>query len=123
LFKAIKVLTYQSEGRKYHVTALHLAKKRFYMLYQGHESTHAQYLQNFQKCVAIVEQYGGNIGRDTGAVKSDLEATIITDFAGVSVKSKLAAMHTANEKSLAVAFLSSGAKVGFWKLLEYLEND
>jgi hypothetical protein len=91
--------------------------------YISHESTYAQYLQNFQKCVAIVEQYGGNSGRDRGAVKSELEATIITDLAGVSVKSKRAAMHTANEKSLAVAFLSSGAKVGFWMLLEDLEND
>jgi hypothetical protein len=35
LIKAIKGLTYQFGGQKYHSMALHQAKKRFYNLYQG----------------------------------------------------------------------------------------
>jgi hypothetical protein len=41
LIKAIKGLTYQFDGQKYHSMALHQSKKRFYNLYQGQEMTNA----------------------------------------------------------------------------------
>jgi hypothetical protein len=75
LIKAIKGLTYQFDGQKYHSMALHQAKNRFYNLYQGREMTNAQFLDKFQTCVAIVDQLGGdNLGRYYTAVKNEIEA-------------------------------------------------
>jgi hypothetical protein len=51
----------------------------------------AQYLEKFQTCVSVVEQYGGNIRRNTGALKVELKAAGITDFSNVAVEDKLAA--------------------------------
>jgi hypothetical protein len=59
LIKAIKGVTYQFDGQKYHSMALHQAKKRFYILYQGREMTNAQLLDKLQTCVAIVDKFEG----------------------------------------------------------------
>jgi hypothetical protein len=80
LIKASKGLTYQFDGQKYHSMALHQANKRFYNLYQGRKMTNAQFLDKFQTCVAIVDQFGGeNLGRDYTAVKSEIEAMGVLD--------------------------------------------
>jgi hypothetical protein len=122
LIKATKGLTYQFEGQKYHNMVLHLAKQRVYGLYQGRDSTNPQYPEKSQTCVSIVEQYGGNIGQDTGVAKAEMEAMGVKDFAAVPSDENLEATQVEKDKYLAVAFISSADKLRFGTLLEDLEN-
>jgi hypothetical protein len=65
LRKAIKGLIYHVEGQIYQAMALHGALTRLYTLRQDQNATNAQYLEKFQTNVAVEEQFGGNIGRNT----------------------------------------------------------
>jgi hypothetical protein len=89
--KAIKVLTYHFEGQRYQALALHRALMRFYMLRQDRSTTNVQYLERFQTNVAVVEQFGGNIGRNTGAVRADLKLAGFADQTTARNEEKLAA--------------------------------
>jgi hypothetical protein len=72
--------------------------------------------------VAVVEQFGGNIGRNTGAVRVELELAGFTDQTTAGVDDKLAATQRAKDKYLAVAFLCSADKARYTMLLEDLDN-
>jgi hypothetical protein len=122
LLKAIKGLTYHFEGQRYQAMALHGALTRFYTLRQDRNTTNAQFLEKFQTNVAVVEQFGGNIGRNTGAVRAELESAGFTDQTTAGVEDKLAATQRAKEKYLAVAFLCSADKARYTMLLEDLDN-
>jgi hypothetical protein len=52
-----------------HAVALHQAKTTCYGLYQNRDRTKAQFLEKFQTCISVVEQYGG-----IGAIKAQIEA-------------------------------------------------
>jgi hypothetical protein len=124
LIKAIKGLTYQFDGQKYHSMALHQAKKRFYNLYQGREMTNAQFLDKFQTCVTIVDQFRvDNLGRDYTAVKNEIKAMGILDAATATTEQKIEASQIARDKHLAVAYIATSDKTRYGKLLEDLEND
>jgi hypothetical protein len=102
--------------------ALHGALTRFYTLRQDRNTTNAQYLEKFQTNVAVVEQFGGNIGRNTGAVRAKLESASFTDQTTAGNEDKLAATQLAKDKYLAVAFLCSADKARYTMLLEDLDN-
>jgi hypothetical protein len=72
--------------------------------------------------VAVVEQFGGNIGRNTGAVRAELESAGFTDQTTASIVDKLAATQRAKDKYLVVAFLCSADKARYTILLEDLDN-
>jgi hypothetical protein len=72
MIKATKGLAYQFEGQKYYAMALHQAKKSFFCLYQGRDTSDAHYLDKFMTRVSVVEQYGGWIGKDDGAIQDEL---------------------------------------------------
>jgi hypothetical protein len=122
LLKAIKGLTYLFEGLRYHALALHGALTRFCMLRQYRNTTNAQYLEKFQTNVAVVEQFGGNIGRNTGAVRAELELAGFADHTTAENEDKIAAMQRAKDKYLAVEFLCSADKARYTRLLEDLDN-
>jgi hypothetical protein len=122
LLKAIEGLTYHFEGQRYQAMALHGALTRFYTLRQDRNITHAQYLEKFQTNVAVVEQFGDNIGRNTGAVRAELESAGFTDQTTAGVEDKLAATQRAKDKYLAVAFLCSADKARYTLLLEDMDN-
>jgi hypothetical protein len=122
LLKAIKGLTYHFEGQRYQALALHGALTRFYMIRQDRSTTNAQYLEKFQTNVAVVEQFGGNIDRNAGAVRAELEMAGFIDQTTAGNEEKLAYTQRAKDKYLAVAFLYSADKEQYTKLLEDLEN-
>jgi hypothetical protein len=68
--KAIKGLTYQFGGQRYHAMSLHQAKKRWYGMYQGRDMTNAHFLENLSTNVSIVDQYGGDVGIDAAAINA-----------------------------------------------------
>jgi hypothetical protein len=72
LMKSIKGLIYKFDGQRNHAMALHLAKKRWYSIYQGRDVSNAQYLEKFSTSLAVVEQFVGDLGVDSGAFKSEL---------------------------------------------------
>jgi hypothetical protein len=122
LLKAIKGLTYHFEGQIYQALALHGALTRFCILRQDRSTTNAQYLEKFQMKVAVVEQFRGNIGRNTRVVRAELELAGFTDQTTAGKKEKLAATQRAKDKYLSVAFLCSADKARYMKLLEDLDN-
>jgi hypothetical protein len=122
LLKAITILTCHFEGKGYQALKLHSALTCFYMLRQDHNTTNAQYLEKFQTNVAVVEQFGGNIGRSTRAVRANLEMAGFADHTTAENKDKLAATQQAKNKYLSVAFLCSADKAIYTKLLEELDN-
>jgi hypothetical protein len=122
MLKAIKGLTYHFEGQRYQALTLDGALTRFYLLHQDQNTTNAQYLEKFQTNVAIVDQFGGNIDRNTGAVRAELELAGFTDQTTAGNEDKLAATQRAKDKYLAVAFLCSSDKARYTTLLEDLGN-
>jgi hypothetical protein len=76
--------------------------------------------EKFQTCVSIAEQYGGNSGWDTGAVKVELEAMGVTYLLPVPKEQNLEGTQNVKDKYPAMAFLSSADKLRFGKLLEDL---
>jgi hypothetical protein len=72
LIKAIEGFTYHFEKQNYHVMALHQAKKSFFGLYQGRDTSDARYLDNFMTRVLVVDQYGGCIEKNDGAIRDEL---------------------------------------------------
>jgi hypothetical protein len=123
LIKAIKELTYQFGGQRYHAMSLHQAKKRWYGMYQGREMMNTHFLEKFNTNVSIVEQYGGDVGIDAAAINAELVEVGVVDVGLATEVERLAAQAQAKEKYLAVAFLSASDKSRYGKLLEYLEND
>jgi hypothetical protein len=105
LIKAIKGLTYQFEGQRYHAMALRQAKKSCYTLHQGLDTNDTHYLDKFMTRVSVVEQYGGSIGKKNGAIRAELTLAGIPDAATATPAQKIDAAKAAKDKCLAVAFL------------------
>jgi hypothetical protein len=75
LMKAIKGLSYQFEGQKYHPEALHQEMKRFYLFNQNKEMTNANFLEEFQTLVSVVTECGGEIGHNPLGTLTALKET------------------------------------------------
>jgi hypothetical protein len=122
LIKAIKGLTYKFEGHNYHAMALHQVKKSFFGLYQGRDTSDTHYLDKFMTGVSVVEQYGGCIGKDDGAIQDKLSwAGVTATLTSGGTPEQL--KDAAKDKCLAIAFLSGANKARYGKLLEDLETD
>jgi hypothetical protein len=68
LMKSIKGLIYKFDGQRTHAMSLHLANKCSYSMYQGRDISNAHYLEKFSTSLAVVDQFGGELGVDSGAV-------------------------------------------------------
>jgi hypothetical protein len=97
-----------------------LANKRFQYLNQTRDMTDACFLEKFLTCVAVLEQYGGTIGRDQGSVEDEIDAAGYTILA-TAEKTKQAS-NVARSKFLAMAYLLAVDKQRYGKLLDELEN-
>jgi hypothetical protein len=108
--------------------SLHQAKKRFYSLYQGHDTSNAHFLDKFTTRVLVVEQFGGNIGKDNGAMNAELDLDGITNKANTTPvhnttsTHKIEATQGDKDKCLTVVFLSAADKSRYGKMLEDLEK-
>jgi hypothetical protein len=83
--------------------------------------TDACFLEKFLTCVAVLEQYGGTIGRDQGAVEDEIEAAGYTILA--TAEETKQASDIARSKFLAMSYLLMVDKQRYGKLLDELEND
>jgi hypothetical protein len=104
LIKAIKQITYKLEESTYHLIALYDAKMRLSSLRQGKDVTNDKFLETFQTHVSVIEQFGGEISRDTTILIKELE------IRGLSVKDATEAQiaessNTGKGKYLAIALL------------------
>jgi hypothetical protein len=88
---------------------------------QTRDTTNAGFLEQFLTSVEVLEQYGGTIGKDEGAIEDEIVAAGYT--APASVAERETASNTAREKFLAMSFLYAVDKFRYGKLLDELEND
>jgi hypothetical protein len=122
LLKAIKNIVFQFQSQKYLPHALHESKRRFYQCHQSKYTTTAQYLEQFQNLVDVIEHSGGSIGVDGGTIKSvATERGIDLDTATDTTKALL--KDVAQQRYLAVAFLLGSDRTRFGRLIENMEND
>jgi hypothetical protein len=122
LINAIKSITYRFEGKKYHAMALHQVKMSVFTLHQGRNTSDPHYLDKFMTRVSVVEQYGGNIGKDNGAIQTELDLTEFTNTATTTSAQKFEPANATKDKCLSVAFFSAADITRYGKLLEELEN-
>jgi hypothetical protein len=122
LIKAHKGLTYKLEGQRYHTQALHQAKKRIDLFHQGKEMPNTKFLEAFQNIMSVIEEYGGEIRYDPGAIKTTLEGKGI-DPEDTNDNEMEVATKTVKERHLTVTMLSSVNKSRYEELTEELEND
>jgi hypothetical protein len=73
--------------------------------------------------VSVVEQYGGNIGKDNGAIQAQLTLARIRDAYTATPNPKIYATKANKYKCLEVAFLYATYKTIYGNLFEDLEND
>jgi hypothetical protein len=104
LIKVINQITYKLEESTYHLLAVHDAKMRLFSLRQGKDVMNDKFLETFQTYVSVIEQFGGEIGRDTIILSKELE------IRGLSVKDATEAQisessNTGKGKYLAIALL------------------
>jgi hypothetical protein len=121
LIKTIKGLSFKFEGQQSKTRSLTLAHKRFQYLIQARDTTNAGLVETFITSVSVLEQYGGTIGKDEGAIEDEIVAAGYT--APASATEKETASNTAREKFLAMLFLYAVDKFRYGKLLDELEND
>jgi hypothetical protein len=121
LVKTIKGLSFQFEGQQSKTRSLTLAHKRFQHLMQTRYTTNVGFLEQFLTSVSILDQYGGTIRKDEGAIEDEIVAAGYT--APASVAEREASSNTAREKFLAMSFLYAVDKFRYGKLLDELENE
>lgn len=122
LLKAIKTIVFQFQSQKYLPHALHEAKRRFYMCYQGKFTTTAIYLEQFQNMIDVIQQSGGGIGDDQGIIDS-LIAERNFDVTTCTAAELEALEKDAQQQYLSVAFILGSDRSRYGRLIENLEND
>jgi hypothetical protein len=100
LIKTVKGLSFQFEGQQPKTRSLTLAQKRFQHLIQTRDTMNAGFLEQFLTSVSVLEQYGGTIGKDEGAIEDEIVAAGYT--APASATERETASNTAREKFLAM---------------------
>jgi hypothetical protein len=63
LLKEIKGFTFKFDNEKYLAQSLVEATDKLHRLYQGKDMTNSQYLERFKSMVAVIEHYGGSVGK------------------------------------------------------------
>jgi hypothetical protein len=121
LIKPIKQITYKLEEITYHLLALHNAKMRLFSLRQGKDVTNDKFLETFQTHVSVIEQFRGEIGRDTIIISKELE------IRGLSVKDVTEAQiaessNTGKGKYLATALIRASYRSRYVRMLDDLQN-
>jgi hypothetical protein len=121
LIKTIKGLSFQFEGQQSKTRSLTLAHKRFQHLIQTRDTTNTGFLEQFLTSVSVLEQYGGTIGKDEGAIEDGIVAAGYT--APASATERETSSNTMREKFLAMSFLYAVDKFRYGNMLDELEND
>ena len=73
LLIAIKDLLYNVQDRKYVPLSIHLAKRQFYLNSQGCSVLVANYYEQFNNTIDMLEHCGASLGEDDGIITKVLE--------------------------------------------------
>jgi len=76
LLMAIKGITYHFEGQWFANLLLDDARTNYYTFKQGQDESLADYLENFQSCVAVLEHYGRSIGENPIFLPEEVRASM-----------------------------------------------
>jgi hypothetical protein len=112
LLKLIKTIAFNFQSQKYLPHAIHEAKRRFFMHYQGRTTTPQEYLEQFKSNKDVLDLIGATITPDLS-----ISNTIPTDELTL-----LECKNLAREQYFAVAFLFGADRYRYRKLIEDLEN-
>ena len=106
---------------KYVPLSIHLAKRQFFLLSQGH-NTVGEYYDQFKNQTDVLSHIGAGIGDDTAIMKQVLRSQDINVDEATDVQAE-AAVTEGIQWYLALAFLMGSDRSWFGHLLEKLEND
>jgi hypothetical protein len=114
LLKLIKTVSFKFEPQVYKPLAIHDAVRKFMSTKQGKQMQAAEYLEQFQNHLDVLEAVGATIGPHKGVIN------MIAGEAGIATPAQI---NEANERSIAVAFISNADKTRYGRLLEDLRNN
>ena len=122
LLVAIKDLLYNVQDRKYVPLSIHLAKRQFYLNSQGHSVSIANYYEQFNNTIDMLEHCGASLGEDDGIITKVLEHHDIEPSMATATQKENMRIE-AQEWYYGLAFLMGADRVQFGHYLEDLEND
>ena len=122
LLIAIKDLLYNVQDRKYVPLSIHLAKRQFYLNSQGRSVSVANYYEQFNNTIDMLEHCGASLGEDDGIITKVLEHHDIEPSTATATQKENARIE-AQEWYYGLAFLMGADRVRFGRYLEDLEND
>ena len=112
LLKLIKDIAFNFSSQKYLPQAIHEAKRRFFLQFQGRQLNVKDYLEQFMNHVSVLDHIGANVVNDSGILDMVAKGTPVTD----------AHRTEAREQYFASAFIMGADRSRFGKLIEDLEN-
>ena len=112
LLKLIKDIAFNFASQKYLPQAIHEAKRRFFLQFQGRQLNVKDYLEQFMNHVDVLDHIGANVVNDSGIISQIAKGTPITD----------AHKTEAREQYFSAAFIMGADHSRFGKLIEDLEN-
>jgi hypothetical protein len=122
LLKGIRAEMTGFRNKLYLPHALHKTMKDFYSLGQGKHRSNQEYLDEFNTMVTTAEESGATIGSHPGGVTKILTHTA-RDAANPTDVEQNAALKTATDRYLAVAFLLGAVCTRYGTLVEEIENE
>ena len=126
LLKEIKGFTFQFDSDKYLPLSLAEATCRLYRFYQGRDMTNSQYLERFKSLVAVIEHYGGTIGRHPKMDEQEIAKLTGAPFDPTESYNEniiRASEKKAKEKTMAALFLLGSDKIRYGDMTVDLHND
>jgi hypothetical protein len=121
LIKLIKGINYVFEENMYHLQALHDSKIRFYALRQGKDVSNVKFLEIFQTHVDVLEQFGGEIGRDPIICANELELEGLIE-ATATDEQTIKTSKEGKEKYLAMSLIRASDQIRYRRLMDHLQN-
>ena len=103
--------------------ALQQAKKRAFCYLQRENMSNADYMEEFEAIIKVVETYGGEWGQEPGLVRAKLQAANVPDVDNPTDDELENAKDAAREEFLAMMFLRGADRNRYWKLRDELSND
>ena len=122
LLITINDLLYNVQDRKYVPLSIHLVKRQFYLNSQGHSVSVANYYEQFNNTIDMLEHCRASLGEDDGIITKVLEHHDIEPSTATATQKENARIE-AQEWYYGLSFLMGADRVRFGRYLEDLEND
>jgi hypothetical protein len=116
LLKLLKTILFKFEPQIYKPLAIHDAMYKFMTAKQSKQMPAAEYLEYFQNNLDVLDAVGATIGPHKGVIN------MITG-GGAGAAATQAQIAEANERSVAIAFISNADKTRYGRLIEDLHNN